>query len=172
MTWDTHHRRDLVLHDAMAAAEDAHRRGDGVLLPWSDIEGAEETFGSPENLLRALQMRWHTRLSGAIERELSEQPWDLPLGVVHAWRALASEMPGVRRVLDVYVDKETMQTARSKEWVLLASASGLAAMDDPEAVRIGQQVEHRARSVTVDRTVPHAPEPETWIGRLWHALAA
>ncbi|MPZ96163.1 MAG: hypothetical protein GEU96_14940, partial [Propionibacteriales bacterium] len=73
MTWNAYHRRDTVTRDAMAIAES---RRDGVLA-WSDIPDAEATFGTPDKLVAALQMRWHTRLSGAVERELAEQPWDL-----------------------------------------------------------------------------------------------
>jgi hypothetical protein len=171
MTWYANQRADRtrssVLQDVMEFAE---TRRDGH-LPWTEVAGTQEVFGTPADLLGALQMRWHTRLSGAIERELTEQPWDLPQAVLHAWRALRAEMPGVRAILDAYADEEAMQRARRKEWVLLASASGLAAMDDPEAVRIGQQLEERARAVTVETSAP-APRSGGLIGRIRHALAA
>ena len=172
MTWEAH-RRDDVLRAAMTIAD---RRRDGA-LPWADLDGAQETFGEPAELLGALQMRWHTRLSGAIERELTEQPWDLQQAVVHAWRGMAAEMPGVRAILDAEADEEFMQRARRKEWTLLATASGLTGMADPQAVRIGQEVEQRARAVTVEKTVPVAAEPthragDGWLTRLRHALAA
>ncbi len=168
MTWDAHQRRDTVLRAVMDVAEN---RRDGT-LPW-DTVGAEQAFNTPAELLGALQMRWHTRLSGAIERELVEQPWDLGQAVVHAWRALAGSMPGVRAVLDAHADEPAMQRARRKEWVLLASASGLTGMDDPAAVRIGREVERRARSITVERPAPGVePAPCGWLTRLRHALAA
>jgi hypothetical protein len=168
MTWDAPRRRDAVLHDVMAVAD---TRQDGR-LPWTEVAGTEDAFGTAEDLLGALQMRWHTRLSGAIERELTEQPWDLPQAVVHAWRSLCAEMPGVRAILDAHADDEHMRRARRKEWVLLATASGLAAMDDPAAVRIGQDVEQRARAVTVVKTRPARRPSGGWFSRLRHVLAA
>jgi hypothetical protein len=168
MTWDAHQRRDMVLHAAMDAAEN---RRDGQ-LPW-DAVGAEQAFDTPAELLGALQMRWHTRLTGAIERELAEQPWDLGQAVVHAWRGLAGSMPGVRAVLDAHGDEPAMRRARSKEWALLATASGLTGMDDPAAARIGRGVEQRARSITVQKPAPdEEPAPQGWLRRLRHALAA
>ncbi|MDQ4008655.1 MAG: hypothetical protein M3211_11215 [Actinomycetota bacterium] len=171
MTWEAH-RRDEVLREAMTIAD---RRRDGA-LPWADLDGARKAFGQPAELVGALQMRWHTRLSGAIERELTEQPWDLQQAVVHAWRGLAADMPGVRAILDAEADEEFMRRARRKEWTLLATASGLTGMADPQAVRIGQEVEQRARAVTVQKTLP-AAEPTHradggWLTRLRHALAA
>lgn len=171
MTWDAFHTRDSVLRDVMAAAD---TRRDGT-LPWVDIAGAETAFGTPEELLAALQMRWHTRLSGAIERELTEQPWDLEQAVVHAWRGLCADMPGVRAVLDAHTDDPAMQRARRKEWTLLATASGLTGMADSEAARIGRRVEERARTIRVEKSsppAPPAPEPRSLLSRLRHALAA
>ena len=168
MTWDARQRRDTVLRELMTVAE---TRRDGR-LPW-DTAGAEQAFGTPAELLGALQMRWHTRLSGAIERELTEQPWDLGQAVVHAWRALAGDMPGVRAILDAHADEPAMQRARRKEWVLLATASGLTGMDDPAAVRIGRDVEQRARSISVQRpALGEEPARAGWLTRLRHALAA
>jgi hypothetical protein len=169
MTWDAYHRRDTVLQDVMTVAD---TRRDGT-LPWAEVNGTEAAFGTPADLLGALQMRWHTRLSGAIERQLNEEPWDLEQAVVHAWRGLAADMPGVRAILDAYADEPAMQRARRKQWVLLASASGLAAMDDPQAVGIGREVERRARAVRVDKTAPaHVAPSRGWLTRLRHALAA
>jgi hypothetical protein len=171
MTWYAHQRagraRSSVLQDVLAFAE---TRQDGH-LPWSEVAGTQDAFGTPADLLGALQMRWHTRLSGAIERELTEQPWDLPQAVVHAWRTLRAEMPGARAILDAHADEEPMQRARRKEWVLLATASGLAAMDDASALRIGRQVEERARAITVVASDP-APRGSGWFSRIRHALAA
>jgi hypothetical protein len=167
MTWDAHATRDTVLREVMTLAD---TRRDGH-LPWHGT-GAERVFDSPADLLGALQMRWHTRLSGAIERELTEQPWDLGRAVVHAWRGLSADMPGVRAVLDAHADEPAMQRARRKEWTLLATASGLTGMDDPEAVQIGRAGEQRARAVTVQEPAPADPAPQGWLSRLRHALAA
>jgi hypothetical protein len=169
MTWDAYHRRDTVLHEVMTVAD---TRRDGT-LPWGEVPGTEAAFGTPADLLGALQMRWATRLAGAIERQLNEEPWDLEQAVVHAWRAVAGDMPGVRAILDAHADEQAMQRARRKEWALLASASGLAAMDDPQALGIGRGVEQRARAVRVERTAPVQAVPRRgWLTRLRHALAA
>ncbi|MPZ63043.1 MAG: hypothetical protein GEU93_17485 [Propionibacteriales bacterium] len=165
MTWDAYHRREDVLGRVMRLAD---RRRDGV-IPWAETAGADAAFGNPTDLLRALHMRWHTRLSGAFERELHEQPWDLEQVVVHAWRQTAAEMPGVRAILDAHGDDEAMHPARRKDWILLATASGAAGIDDPRAPEIGRAVEDRAREVVVDKT---PPVRDTWIARLKHVLAA
>jgi len=62
MTWTTFHRRGEVLRTVIDAA-DARRDG---LLPM-DVPGVPETFGDELSLLGALQLRWHTRLSGRLD---------------------------------------------------------------------------------------------------------
>lgn len=164
MAWAEFHRREAVLRTAMDLAE---QRRDGVLA-WEELPDATAAFGTPDRLLSALQMRWHTRLAGAIERELAEQPADLERRVVHAWRRCAATMPGVRAVLDAHADR--LSGARQKDWRLLASAAGKAGLDTPGAARIGEQIERRARAVTVDMTA--ATSRRTLLRRIRHALAA
>src|SRR6478735_11908545 len=95
MTWKSFHRRGEILRTVIATAD---RRRDG-LLPM-DVEGVAETFGDELSLLGALQLRWHTRLSGRIERELMNQPMDLEAAVIAAWRTAAADLPGIRAILD------------------------------------------------------------------------
>src|SRR5689334_8512920 len=97
MTWTTFHRRGEVLR-AVTATADARRDG---LLPM-DVEGVHETFEDELSLLAALQLRWHTRLSGRLEHALMHRPTDTDHAVVEAWRATALELPGIRCVLDHY----------------------------------------------------------------------
>ena len=149
MTWVEHHHRDQALRAVIALAD---RRRDG-LLPWDEIADASAAFGSPADLLAALQMRWYTRLSGSVETVLGDQPGDLEQGVVHAWRYAAADLPGVRAVLDAHLDHPAIAAARRKELALLATASGLSWLGDPRANRIGQQVEDRARGISVETTV-------------------
>ena len=66
MTWDAFHRRGDVLRAVVA---EANRRRDGVLP--MDLPGVAETFGDELDLVAALQLRWHTRLAGRIERALA-----------------------------------------------------------------------------------------------------
>src|SRR3546814_12105963 len=71
MTWDAFHRRGEVLRNVLEHAE-THRDG---RLPM-ELAGVAETFGDELSLLGALQLRWHTRLAGSIERELLGRPMD------------------------------------------------------------------------------------------------
>ncbi|HET8982469.1 MAG TPA: hypothetical protein VFN47_07265, partial [Pedococcus sp.] len=84
MTWDAFHRRGEVLRNVLDHAE-THRDG---ALPM-ELPGVAETFGDETTLLGALQLRWHTRLAGTIERELMGQPMDLESAVMTAWRKTA-----------------------------------------------------------------------------------
>ena len=148
MTWSSVHRRGEILR---TVTETADARRDGVLP--LDVEGVTETFRDELDLLGALQLRWHTRLSGRIERELVNQPMDLEKAVVAAWHATADEMPGVRLVLDHHrqhpVDDamaRAMGKATVKERSLLAVMAGRAnAQDEESAARVGAGIENLAR---------------------------
>jgi len=125
MTWTTFHRREDVLGNVIDAI-DARRDG---LLPM-DLPGVVETFGDELSLLGALQLRWHTRLSGHLERVLTEH---LPADgepATAAWRATAEELPGIRSVVDHYRAEPldgrmaaALAVARAKEQSLLAAAA-------------------------------------------------
>src|SRR6478735_1481131 len=95
MTWTTFHHRGEILRTVTRTAD---QRRDGILP--MDVDGVRETFGDELSLLGALQLRWHTRLSGQLERALLHQPMDLEEAVVSAWHATADELPGTRLVLD------------------------------------------------------------------------
>ena len=77
MTWNAFHHRGDVLRDVVAEAE---ARRDGVLP--MELPGVTETFGDAHHLVAALQLRWHTRLAGSIERALLDQPDDPESAVV------------------------------------------------------------------------------------------
>jgi hypothetical protein len=152
MTWDAFHHRGDVLRDVVAEAE---ARRDGVLP--TELPGVAETFGDAHHLVAALQLRWHTRLAGSIERALQDQPDDLESAVVSAWRDAATELAGVRRVLDEQraapaspETGETLERAHRKEVAMLAVLAGLAHGSDVAAVRSGERLEERARA-TVHR---------------------
>lgn len=158
MTWDSFHRRGDVLR-AVTNVADARRDG---LLPM-DVPGVAETFGDELSLLAALSLRWHTRLAGRIERELSSQPLDLEQAVLTAWRGAADEHPGLRAILDHYRDSprdavmaEAMAKSVAKEHTLLAVMAGRASVVDSAAARVGAELEARARALHVSRT----PEPD------------
>ena len=174
MTWTSFHRRGEVLRAVVAAAD---ARLDG-LLPL-DVEGVTEAFGDELGLLGALQLRWHTRLAGRIERELMSQPLDLEGAVVAAWQATAGELPGVRAVLDRYRAAPTseemaraMATATAKEHELLSVMAGRAGVGDLLAARAGEQVAERARATYAAPPRRHRAERSSLRGRLKGLLVA
>jgi hypothetical protein len=148
MTWTTFHRRGEVLRAVTATADE---RRDG-LLPM-DLAGVPETFGDELELLAALQLRWHTRLSGRLEHALMDQPEDIEDAVVGAWIATADELPGTRLVLDHYRAEpldgamaEALRTSAAKEHVLLAAMAGRSSADATATVAAGRLIEERARA--------------------------
>lgn len=162
-TWDSFHRRGEVLR---AVVDEANRRRDGVLP--MELPGVAETFGDDLSLVAALQLRWHTRLAGRIERALMAQPMDLETAVVTAWRHTAEELAGVRLILDscaAHPSSEAMaaalETAHRKDWTMMAAMAGKAGPADAGAARVGRDVEARARALhDPTRHVPrHRAEP-------------
>ncbi len=148
MTWTTFHRRGEVLRTVIDAA-DARRDG---LLPM-DLPGVPETFGDELTLLGALQLRWHTRLSGQLERALMHQPLDTDAAAVAAWRATADELPGLRMVLEHYraepLDDRmaaALATSAGKERVMLAAMAGRAGATTEATVSAGRVLEERAKA--------------------------
>ena len=148
MTWITFHRRAEVLRTVIDAV-DARRDG---LLPM-DLPGVPENFGDELTLLGALQLRWHTRLSGELERALMHQPRDTDAAAVAAWRATADELPGLRMVLEHYRaepldDRMAAASATSagKERVMLAAMAGRAGATTEATVSVGRVLEERAKA--------------------------
>ena len=151
MTWNAFRTRGEILRDVTAVAD---VRPDGT-LPW-DVDGVARAFADELDLVGALQLRWHTRLAGRIERELMHQPLDLELAVIAAWRATAHELPGIRAIIDHHRDQpldremaEAMSAATTKEHELLAVMAGRAPLGDPRAAQVGAEVEARARAHVV-----------------------
>lgn len=154
--------RGEILREVTAAA-DARRDG---LLPL-DVEGVHDVFDDELDLLGALQLRWHTRLSGRIERELAGEPLDLEQAVVAAWVATAGELPGTRAVVDRHRDHpldaamaDAMRIATAKERTLLAVMAGRAGLGDPQAATVGAAIEASARKAHT----PRPPEPGRPVG--------
>lgn len=176
-TWDAFHRRGEVLR---AVADRADARRDGVLP--LDVPGVAETFGDELDLIAALQLRWHTRLSGRIEQALMSQPTDLEHAVLSAWRDTADELAGVRLVLDRAVAEPpsdevatAMRRAQAKDWSLMAAMAGLAGVADDAAPRVGRDLEERARTAFRPLAAPRHRAGDahgSLMGRLKAALAA
>ena len=178
MTWTTFHRRGEVLRTVTEAVD---TRLDG-LLPM-DVAGVPETFGDELTLLGALHLRWHTRLSGHLERALMHQPLDTDDAVVDAWHATAEELPGTRLVLDHYragplddAMAAALRTASAKEHVLLAAMAGRNGADVAATVAAGRALEERARATyrpeTVTANASRGHRAQGLLGRLRCRLAA
>lgn len=147
MTWNAFHHRGEILQ---AVIDTADTRLDG-LLPL-DIPGVSETFADELDLIGALWLKWHARLSGNIERELMAQPMDLEAAITNAWRVTSHQAPGTRLILDHYTESPTgpkmaaaLNRAREKEWLKLARVAGLASDDSAPAARAGERVTQNAR---------------------------
>ena len=127
MTWTAFHRRGEVLRTVV---ETADQRVDGELPLY--VPGVAETFADAADLLGALQLRWHTRLAGRIERELMSQPMDLEQAVVTAWlrtvgrdaRGPRGPGPAARRAAGRRPMARNAATAAAKEHILLAVMAG------------------------------------------------
>ncbi|GAB6985818.1 hypothetical protein [Nocardioides pyridinolyticus] len=176
MTWTSFHSRGEILRDVIAAADE---RRDG-LLPL-DVPGVADVFEDDLELLGALQLRWHTRLAGRIERELVNQPMDLESAVVAAWHATADELPGVLAILDHEraeprdaATADAMATSAAKERILLAMMAGRVSAPDDTAVRVGAAIEAEARATyrPVRRPGARRAEQPRLLARLKAVLAA
>lgn len=69
VSWTRFHRRGEVPGAVVAAAVE---RGDGVLP--TEVPGVTETFADELDLIGALQLKWHARLSGNSERAFVGEP--------------------------------------------------------------------------------------------------
>lgn len=174
MTWKSYHRRGEILRGVIATAD---ARCDGVLP--MDVDGVPETFGDELTLLGALQLRWHTRLAGRIERALMSQPLDLEAAVVAAWQETAAEMPGIRAIIDRYAAAPSsdamaraMATATAKEHVLLSVMAGRSSASDSRAVRDGAEIADRARASYAGPATRHRAATTSLVDRLKAVLAA
>ena len=169
MTWKSFHNRGETLRAVTAVAD---QRLDGRLP--LDVEGVAETFEDELALLGALQLRWHARLSGEMEREIAfHQPMDLRGAVVSAWRETARQLPGTRAIMDRHREEpldERMATAvakaTAKEHAMLAVMAGLASAQDDAAVRIGADLEAEARAGLELRPVRHRADRPSLLDRL------
>lgn len=148
MTWNAFHHRGEILR---AVVETADARRDGVLP--MQLPGVDKSFHGELDLIAALWLKWSARLFGNIERALTTEPLDLEDAIASAWRLTGDQLPGVRAILDRYVESPSdpemaaaLHRASEKEWCRLAAAAGLANDEGPAAARAGRQVELKARA--------------------------
>lgn len=174
MTWTSHHRRGDVLREVIRTAD---TRLDGRLP--MDVDGVTDTFGDELALLGALQLRWHTRLAGHVERELAEEPLDLGNAVAIAWLKAAGDMPGTRVIIDRHAAHptspemaRTTAVATGKEHELLALMAGRASAPGEAAQRVGRGIELAARASYVPGPASQPAPAPTLVQRLKAVLAA
>jgi hypothetical protein len=148
MTWNAFHHRGEILQTVV---ETADARRDGVLP--MHLPGVAQTFRDELDVLAALQLKWHARLSGNIERALMTQPMDLEDAISSAWRLTSEQLPGVRMIIDRYTESPSnpemaaaLNRSLEKEWLKLAAAAGLASDESAAAAHAGRQVELKART--------------------------
>ena len=181
MSWNTFHNRGEILRDVVQVAND---RRDGV-LPMG-VPGVAENFTDELDLVGALLLSWHARLSGNLERAMATEPMDLESAVASAWRTTADEMPGVRMIIDRSTEApatpemgRALSHAHDRETAYLAVAAGLSNGYGAAAVAAGRHVEQLARTglavpqvqEPLLRTEPDAPK-ESFADRIRAVLAA
>lgn len=163
MTWNDFHRRADVLQAVIEAADG---RRDGILP--GDLPGVAETFADELDLVGALSLKWHARLSGNIERELMDEPMDPAEAIARAWALTAAEAPGIRAVLDRCTENptdprmaEALTRSRTKELLRLAGAAGMASDESAASARAGELIERRGRIAAAEAApvVVETPAP-------------
>jgi hypothetical protein len=177
MTWNAFHHRGEILQTVIDTAD---LRLDGVLP--MDLPGVPETFHDELDLIAALSLKWHARLSGNIERELMTQPLDLEAAITSAWSKTSREVPGIRLIIDRYTESPSdsqmavaLTRAQEKEWLKLASAAGLASDESASAARAGERVTSNARAgapAPVRTTTVDAVATPSLVDRIRAVLAA
>jgi len=159
MTWNAFHNRGEILRQVIAVADE---RRDGRLPV--EVDGVRTNFTGELDLLSALMLKWHARLSGNVERELMLEPMDLQHAVARAWRLTSDEMPGVRAIIDRYNAQPTdndmadaLARAQEREWLRLAGAAGVASDESNAAARAGARIEQDARALATGSVDPVDP---------------
>ncbi|MBC7633628.1 hypothetical protein [Aeromicrobium sp.] len=160
MTWNAYHRRKETLR-AMLTIADQHR--DVSLTDLLDtVDGGHDAFANETELLFDLQMVWFQRLSGQMDRLLSEGLETPELVAVTAWVNAAAEMPGARALLDAHRTDPALQKAQAKELSFLAASAGVPT-HHPRLTDVGQRIQDSARESVV-YAEPITPDDNTRTG--------
>jgi hypothetical protein len=171
MTWDAYNRRKETLRDMLAIA-DRHR--DITLTELLETtDPAREAFSTETELLFELQMAWFQRLSGQLERLLSDGTESPELVPVQAWVDTAFELPGARALLDAHLDAPELRKAFAKELAYLATSAGVPTYD-LDLTAHGRRIQDSARESLAASPVPelHASQPQGLMARLRSVMAA
>jgi hypothetical protein len=142
IAWDTYHRRATALRRVIA---DLDRSGSST-LPWD--EELATVFDDPDDLLVALHDVWTRRLAGRVDLALEIDEHESAESVALAWREVADELSGLRRVLDRQEDNPVLRHSVRHEHRLLAVAAGFATIGDPpsRSAAAGERVVARIRA--------------------------
>jgi hypothetical protein len=142
MTWDAYNRRKEVLREVLAIAD---RQRDVTLTALLDTaDEGRQAFANETELLFDIQMTWFQRLSGQMDRLLTEGADTPEILAVTAWVNAAGEMPGARAVLDAHADNPALRKAYAKEQAFLAASAGVPA-NHPDFSGLGQRIQDSAR---------------------------
>ncbi|GHF07323.1 hypothetical protein GCM10017786_46170 [Amycolatopsis deserti] len=142
MSWnDFYRRRDILDAVLTAAARDPQGR-----LPFDEIPGAAEAFGTRENLVAALHYRWTQLLSGHLraQTEGMGEHDDHVDAVKRAFTAAVRRDRTLYEVVAAHRDSyPALKTAHRAEQAMLAVAAGLAEPDEPvdEVAKVGAAFE-------------------------------
>jgi hypothetical protein len=138
MSWNDFYRRRDVIDAVLRQA----RRNPGSELPFARIAGAEELFGTKENLLLALHHKWSRALSGYLRAESAcpddahaAEPKDDSIdAVIRAWQQATTEHATLRAVLDANLDSSPALLAMHRDdQRMLAVTAGLAGAGESSA---------------------------------------
>ncbi|MEU6642221.1 hypothetical protein ABZ863_06685 [Saccharomonospora sp. NPDC046836] len=176
MSWNDFYRRRDIIEDVLRRA----RQEPDTPLPFADVDGAAETFGSEEHLLLALQYKWTQVLSGRLRAEVAgpEDADGVPGrgerdhvdAVSRAWRTAAYDNATLRSVLDANIERcPALREAYEAELRMLAVTAALAEPHEPreDVTRIGSAFVSLLRA----RTARPSARKANPVGRLLHRLA-
>lgn len=133
MSWNDFYQR----RDVMDAVLRQAKRDPGASLPFAEVPGAVEAFGTEQELLLALHYKWTQLLSGYLRAEVGgpEDADDVPArddtdhvdGVSRAWQAAARDHETLRAVLDANRERHpAVAKMCESEQRMLAVTAGLA----------------------------------------------
>jgi len=147
MTWDAYNRRKEALREMLAIAD--RRRKDITLTELLDtVDGAREVFADETELLFDIQMTWFQRLSGQMDRLVTESADTPEIMAITAWVNAAGEMPGARALLDAHATNPALSKANAKELTFLAASAGVP-NNHPDQSGHGKRLQESARQSVV-----------------------
>ena len=170
MTWDAYHRRKKTLSDMLAIAD--HRRDVTIAELLDTVPDARTAFADETEVLFELQMTWFQRLSGRVDRLLSEGSVSPEMVAVTGWVDTAADLPGARALLDAHRDEPALRKAFAKELGYLAMSAGVPTRD-LDHVAEGRRIQDSARQAVAAMPDEPADVPRPGLmARLRSAIAA